>query len=146
MSACYADVAIRFTLGASGSIPKVGLITGGFAAITDWFGGGINPVSNMEGFSTYFGANRSDYTGPSMLSAASDAWTAITTEFSINKSLIMATRKSIKSLFGKGPMNTILGKGQTATGGKFISAVGILFSAKSAINEASECEKRCKDY
>lgn len=146
MAACYADVAIRFTLGASGAVPKVGLLTGGFAAVTDMFGGGINPVSNMEGFSTYFGVNRSDYTGPSVLSSMSYLWTAVTAEFSVNKNLIMATRKALKSALGKGAMNTILGKGQTATGGKFIPLIGVLFSADAAIKESSDCEKRCKDY
>lgn len=151
MNACLMDTANNFTLGAAGSFDPTTTM-GWLSVAADVFGGGINPVGDAFGTSSYFSVSDTGLQNPSSNSMAGAGLTGIATGTGFSNSMNMAARSSTKGAFGKGVLNGLFGQGVGNTLskggvlGKAIPLVGLYFAAKGASEFKKNCEQRCEKF
>ena len=150
---CKADAVMNGALGVYGSIPSPIQPIAALASLgVDLLGGGINPIGNAMGTSTYFTYSETGYPStPGGTSMVAANMTAL--GYAGAASWWSSARQALSSAFGSSTMRTLLGRGEGQSllgtsgliGGKAIPIVGTYLAIKGGKEFYNNCVKRCHD-
>lgn len=150
---CGGDAVMNAALGVYGSIPSPMAPVAATASLyVDLLGGGINPIGNAMGTSTYFTFSETGFpSSPSATSLGSSNLTVISHAGSVD--WWMSARRVVGSAFGGGAMRSFFGRGEGNTimgksgllGGKVIPIIGTALAIKGGMEFYKDCVKRCHD-
>ena len=141
------DVAVNTTPGVAGAFNP---IVGGVSVAVDLVGGGIHPVGDMFGTSTYWGVNDPNYQGPNLLSDSNAALTGLGDWMSGILGGTRQLRQMAKTSLGRGGLNSLFGRGggQALAGraGRGVTGLGIAASLAAGASDWHGCEKKCEQF